>query len=103
MTPAVPNSMPVVEIPHPGGPEALVVGERPVPSPGAGEVLIRVEAAGVNRPDVMQRKGLYPPPPGASDIPGLEVAGEVVGVGEGVSRPRIGERVCALVSGGGYA
>ena len=77
--------------------------ERPVPSPGAGEVLIKVAAAGVNRPDIMQRLGAYPPPPGAPSIPGLEVAGTVVALGEGVTGRRIGERVCALVAGGGYA
>src|SRR5206468_12557904 len=80
-----------------GGPEVLQLVRRPVPRPGAGEVLIRVEAAGVNRPDVMQRRGLYPPPPGAPSIPGLEVAGTIA------SGPRAGERVCALVAGGGYA
>ena len=100
---AIPRTMRAVEITRPGGPEVLVVGERPVPSPGAGEVLIRVGAAGVNRPDTMQRKGIYPPPPGAPDIPGLEVAGEVVALGEGVSQPRLGEAVCALLAGGGYA
>jgi NADPH2:quinone reductase len=82
---------------EPGGPEVLQPVERPVPEPGPGEVLIRVEAAGVNRPDVMQRLGFYPPPPGAPTIPGLEVAGTIVGGG------RDGERVCALVAGGGYA
>src|SRR3954470_10840736 len=86
-----------------GGPEVLQPVERPVPEPGEGEVLIRVEAAGVNRPDVMQRLGLYPPPPGAPSIPGLEVAGEIVAAGEGADPARIGERVCALVAGGGYA
>lgn len=92
-----------VEIASPGGPEVLRAVERPDPVPDAGEVLIRVAAAGVNRPDVMQRKGLYPPPVGASDLPGLEVAGEVVALGAGVSDWRVGDRVCALVSGGGYA
>ena len=92
-----------IEIPSPGGPEVLRAGERPVPEPGPGEVLIRVAAAGVNRPDVMQRKGAYPPPPGASDIPGLEVAGVVEHVGRGVGEWRGGDEVCALVSGGGYA
>jgi len=86
-----------------GGPEVLGVVEVPVPRPGGGEVLIAVEAAGVNRPDVFQRQGLYPPPPGASEIPGLEVAGTVVAVGEGVAEPVIGSRVCALLAGGGYA
>jgi putative PIG3 family NAD(P)H quinone oxidoreductase len=95
--------MRAVEISAPGGPEVLRVAERPVPRPGAGEVRIRVAAAGVNRPDVMQRQGAYPPPPGASDIPGLEVAGTVVEVGPDVSWPAAGDAVCALVTGGGYA
>ncbi|WP_122465957.1 NAD(P)H-quinone oxidoreductase [Brevundimonas lutea] len=85
------------------GPEALVLGERPDPTPGPGQVLIRVEAAGVNRPDVLQRRGLYAPPPGASDVPGLEVAGEIAAVGESVARWSVGDRVCALLPGGGYA
>ena len=92
-----------IEISSPGEPEVLRPAERPDPVPAAGEVLIRVAAAGVNRPDVMQRKGLYPPPPGASDVPGLEVAGEVVACGPEVTTFRPGDRVCALVSGGGYA
>ena len=92
-----------VEIAQPGGPEVLRPARRPVPVPGEGEVLVRVAAAGVNRPDVMQRQGLYPPPPGASDIPGLEIAGVVVAVGPGVDSPTVGDRVCALVTGGGYA
>jgi NADPH2:quinone reductase len=92
-----------IEIRAPGPPDVLTPVERPVPSIGAGEVLIKVAAAGVNRPDVMQRLGKYPPPPGASDIPGLEVAGEVVECGDGVEQWRPGDRVCALVSGGGYA
>lgn len=92
-----------IEIPAPGGPEVLTAAERPIPEPGVGEVLIRVAAAGVNRPDVMQRRGHYPPPPGASDIPGLEVAGTVEHVGTGVGEWRGGDRVCALVTGGGYA
>lgn len=87
----------------PGGPEVLKCVERPVPQAGPGEVLIRVAAAGVNRPDVMQRKGLYPPPPGAPTIPGLEVAGEIVAIGDGVERDMIGQPVCALTAGGGYA
>ncbi|QIG81992.1 NAD(P)H-quinone oxidoreductase [Stakelama tenebrarum] len=86
-----------------GGPDLLVPVERPVPQPGAGEVLIRVAAAGVNRPDVMQRRGMYPPPPGAPSIPGLEVAGEVVALGEGVPQEILGQPVCALIAGGGYA
>ena len=92
-----------IEISKPGGPEVLVPVERPKPELAPGEVLIKVEAAGVNRPDVMQRMGQYPPPPGASDIPGLEVAGIIVKVAHGVSDWRIGDRVCALVAGGGYA
>lgn len=86
-----------------GGPEVLQPSERPLPEPGEGEVLIRVAAAGVNRPDVMQRKGHYPPPPGASDLPGLEIAGEIVALGKGVGPEMMGQPVCALVSGGGYA
>jgi NADPH:quinone reductase len=92
-----------VEISMAGGPEVLIPAERPIPEPGPGEVLIRVGAAGVNRPDVMQRRGLYPPPPGASDIPGLEVAGTIEHVGAGVREWRGGDRVCALIAGGGYA
>ncbi len=103
MPDALPKEMIVIDIPEPGGPEALKPARRPLPSPGAEEVLVRVTAAGVNRPDVMQRKGMYPPPPGAPDTPGLEIAGEVVAVGSGVSSPGIGELVCALVAGGGYA
>ena len=95
--------MRAVEIREPGPPLVLRVAQRPVPVPAAGEVLIRVAAAGVNRPDVLQRRGLYAPPPGITDIPGLEVAGEVVGVGPGVRGPALGARVCALVAGGGYA
>lgn len=100
---ATPQTMTAIGIKEPGGPEALAPESRPVPQPGPGEVLVRVAAAGVNRPDVMQRKGLYPPPPGASDIPGLEIAGEVVAVGEGATRYQVGDRICGLVSGGGYA
>lgn len=95
--------MRVVEITEPGGPDVLRVTERAVPQPGRGEVLIRVSAAGVNRPDVVQRLGLYPPPPGASDIPGLEVGGEIVALGDGVADFALGDQVCALVAGGGYA
>ncbi|HYE36993.1 NAD(P)H-quinone oxidoreductase [Methylocaldum sp.] len=95
--------MAAIEIAQWGGPEVLQACRRPTPKPGPGEVLIEISAAGVNRPDVMQRKGLYPPPPGASDIPGLEIAGKVVALGEGVHQPAIGESVCALVTGGGYA
>src|SRR5262245_15016834 len=92
-----------VEISQPGGPEVLRPVERPDPEPGPGDVLIRVAAAGINRPDVLQRQGAYPPPPGASDIPGLEVAGTIVSVGAGVDGWRAGDAVCALVAGGGYA
>jgi len=92
-----------IEITEPGGPEVLQATEREKPEPGHGEVLIEVKAAGVNRPDVVQRKGLYPPPPGASDIPGLEVAGIIASLGDGVTSMQIGDRVCALVPGGGYA
>jgi putative PIG3 family NAD(P)H quinone oxidoreductase len=95
--------MTAIEIREPGPPQVLRPAERPVPAPQAGEVLIRVAAAGVNRPDVLQRKGVYPPPPGITDIPGLEVAGEVVALGDGVSEPALGSKVCALVAGGGYA
>jgi putative PIG3 family NAD(P)H quinone oxidoreductase len=95
--------MTAIEITQPGGPEVLATTERPSPSPGPGDVLIHVAAAGVNRPDVMQRAGHYPPPPGASDIPGLEVAGTIVQVGANAGTWRPGDRVCALVAGGGYA
>ena len=99
----IPATMTAIEIGTPGPPEALRPASRPVPEPGPHEVLIQVAAAGVNRPDVMQRRGKYPPPPGVTDIPGLEVAGEVVRVGADVTEPAIGARVCALVAGGGYA
>jgi len=95
-------AMIAIEISKPGGPEVLRAVERPIPEPGPGEVLVRVEGAGVNRPDIMQRLGKYPPPPGASDIPGLEIAGTVVRA-SGAGRWREGDRVCALVAGGGYA
>src|SRR5829696_4365698 len=98
-----PAPMTVIAIPAPGGPEALVPEQRAVPLPGNGEVLVKVVAAGVNRPDVMQRQGLYPPPKGATDIPGLEIAGEVVALGAGVTRWEVGDKVMALVVGGGYA
>jgi putative PIG3 family NAD(P)H quinone oxidoreductase len=101
--PIIPPEMPVVEIAAPGGPEQLRLGVRPVPVPAAGEVLIRVAAAGVNRPDIMQRQGFYAPPPGASDIPGLEVAGKIVAVGPQVSGVGVGDEVTALLAGGGYA
>ena len=99
----LPQSMNAIEISMPGGPEVLVPCQRPVPVPGKGEVLVRVAAAGVNRPDIIQRKGLYPPPPGASDIPGLEISGEIVAVGQGVDARWLDRKICALVSGGGYA
>jgi NADPH2:quinone reductase len=99
----LPSEMTAIAIRAPGGPEMLVPEPRPVPQPGDGEVLVKVAAAGVNRPDVMQRKGLYPPPPGAPDIPGLEIAGEVVALGAGVTRWKVGDKVMALVVGGGYA
>ena len=95
--------MKYINITEPGGPDVLQLEERETPAIAAGQVLIKVSAAGVNRPDVIQRGGFYPPPPGASDIPGLEIAGEVVEVAEGVDWPQKGEQVCALVTGGGYA
>ena len=95
--------MMAIEITKPGGPEVLVPAERPMPTPASGDVLIQVAAAGVNRPDTMQRAGRYPPPPGASDIPGLEIAGTIVDVGAATTGWHTGDRVCALVSGGGYA
>jgi NADPH2:quinone reductase len=98
-----PETMTAIEISTPGGPDVLKPKVVATPQPGAGQVLVKVAAAGVNRPDLAQRSGSYPPPPGASPLPGLEVAGEVVLVGEGVARWRPGEQVCALVNGGGYA
>ena len=107
MTPALPATTPMtmtaVGFAAPGGPEVLRPETLPVPVPGPGEVLIKVSFAGVNRPDVMQRMGSYPPPPGASPIPGLEIAGVVAALGEGVSTDLAGRKVCALVNGGGYA
>ena len=100
---SLPSRMTTIAIRAPGGPDVLVPAERDVPAPGAGEILVKVAAAGVNRPDVMQRMGLYPPPKGASDIPGLEIAGEVAALGSGVTRWKVGDKVAALVSGGGYA
>jgi putative PIG3 family NAD(P)H quinone oxidoreductase len=101
---ALPQFIHCIEIVGGGGPpEVLVPTARPMPRPGGGEVLIKVAAAGVNRPDVLQRQGHYPPPPGASDIPGLEIAGEIVAIGGGVSDLSVGDEVCALVTGGGYA
>src|SRR3954462_7471236 len=99
----LPAQMTVIGISKPGGPEVLLPETRPVPTPGAGEILIKVAAAGVNRPDVAQRSGSYPPPPGASDLPGLEVAGEVVALGTGAVRHKLGDKVMSLVAGGGYA
>jgi putative PIG3 family NAD(P)H quinone oxidoreductase len=100
---ALPPTMTAIAIRAPGGPEMLVPEQRPMPEPGVGEVLVRVVAAGVNRPDVIQRQGFYPPPKGATDIPGLEIAGEVVSLGAGAKRWKIGDKVMALVVGGGYA
>src|SRR4030088_3841011 len=97
---SVPLEMAVVEIAAPGGPEQLKPTQRPVPRPGDGEVLVRVAAAGVNRPDVMQRQGRYPPPAGASDLPGLEISGESVALGPQVSGLSIGDKVTALLAGG---
>jgi NADPH:quinone reductase len=99
----IPTHMTAIVISSPGGPDMLVPQERPVPVPGTKEMLVKIAAAGVNRPDVTQRKGLYPPPPGATDIPGLEIAGEVVALGAGVERWKVGDQVMALVVGGGYA
>ncbi|HAK62699.1 MAG TPA: NAD(P)H-quinone oxidoreductase [Alphaproteobacteria bacterium] len=99
----LPQTMRAIAITKPGGPEMLQPVSLPTPAPGRGEVLIRVAAAGVNRPDVMQRQGFYPPPPGAPETPGLEVAGTIAAIGEGVSGWKSGDRVCALVAGGGYA
>ena len=99
----LPETMTVIEVREPGGPEQLTPGTRPVPKPAADEVLIAVAAAGINRPDVLQRQGLYPPPKGASDLLGLEVSGPVVATGESVTRFKPGDFVCALVNGGGYA
>ena len=95
--------MKAIEISAPGGPEVLRLVERPAPTPGPGELLVRVEAAGVNRPDILQRMGKYPPPPGVSDMPGLEIAGTVAAIGPRRRRWREGDNVCALVAGGGYA
>jgi NADPH2:quinone reductase len=100
---ALPREMTVVEIAAPGGPEQLKTAMRPIPQPSEGEVLVRVEAAGVNRPDVMQRQGRYPPPPGASDLPGMEIAGEIVVLGPKVSGLAVGDKITSLLSGGGYA
>jgi putative PIG3 family NAD(P)H quinone oxidoreductase len=101
--PQLPAQMTVVGISKPGGPEVLVPETRAVPTPGPGEILVKVAAAGVNRPDVAQRSGAYPPPPGASDLPGLEISGEVVALGAGSSKHKLGDKVMSLVAGGGYA
>src|SRR2546423_3266883 len=99
----LPAQMTVVGISKPGGPEVLLPEIRSVPAPGPGEILVKVLAAGVNRPDVAQRSGAYPPPPGASDLPGLEISGEVVALGTGTSKHKLGDKVMSLVAGGGYA
>lgn len=103
MTNSLPGSMTAIAIREPGGPDVLVPETRPVPRLRPGEILVRVAAAGVNRPDVLQRQGAYPPPPGAPDIPGLEIAGHVVAIGPDASRFKLGDEICALVPGGGYA
>mgnify|MGYP003341147242 CR=1 FL=1 len=100
---SLPATMKVIEISKPGAPEVLLPASRPVPAPKSGEVLVKVVATGVNGPDMMQRKGLYPAPPGASDLLGLEIAGEGVSVGDGVTRWKTGDRLCGLTNGGGYA
>src|SRR6202140_5526001 len=99
----LPAQMTVMGISKPGGPEVLLPETRSVPVPGPGEILVKVAAAGVNRPDVAQPSGAYPPPPGASDLPGLEISGEVVAVGAGAARHKLGDKVMSLVAGGGYA
>lgn len=103
MSHELPDRMTAVEISAPGDPDVLQPVSREVPQPGPGEVLVKVSHAGVNRPDCLQRRGVYPPPAGASDLPGLEIAGDVVALGDGVDASELGKRVCALVSGGGYA
>jgi len=100
---AIPTVMRAIDPEQPGGPDVLQIVARPVPSPGEGEVLIKVAAAGINRPEILQRMGAYPPPPGAPSIPGLEVSGTIVATGEGVERDLVGQPVCALIAGGGYA
>ena len=103
MTAGLPRTMRVVEISAPGGPDVLRAAERPVPKPGHGQVLIEIDWAGVNRPDALQRAGAYAPPPGASELPGLEAAGRIAALGPGVSGWSLGDAVCALLPGGGYA
>jgi NADPH:quinone reductase len=103
MTETAAKRMKVVDVPQPGGPEALVLAERPVPEPGRGEVLIKVAAAGLNRADTLQRRGFYPSPPGVPSYPGLEVSGTIDALGDGVSEFKVGDAVCALLAGGGYA
>jgi len=103
MNDTLPDTMTCIEISEPGGPDVLKPGTRPLPEAGAGEVLVRVAAAGVNRPDIMQRQGVYSPPPGVSDVPGLEIAGTVAALGPDVSGWKVGDTLCALVAGGGYA
>src|SRR5581483_8782191 len=100
---SLPDTMTAIEISTPGGPDVLRPKAYPVPKPGPGQVLVKVAAAGVNRPDIAQRAGSYPPPPGHSPLPGLEIAGEVAALGAGVTRWKVGDRLCALVNGGGYA
>ncbi|MEM1317363.1 MAG: NAD(P)H-quinone oxidoreductase, partial [Pseudomonadota bacterium] len=99
----LPDTMTTIEIREHGGPDVLELGERPLPTPAAGEVLVKIIAAGVNGPDIIQRRGHYPPPPGASDLLGLEVSGEVVALGDSVDRWKVGDTICALTNGGGYA
>ena len=103
MAEALPKTMIAMGYDAPGGPDVFRPENLPLPQPGPGQVLVRVAYAGVNRPDVIQRQGFYPPPPGASPIPGLEIAGEIAALGEGLGREWLGQKVCALVSGGGYA
>ena len=103
MTEIAAKRMKVIDVPQPGGPEALVLAERPVPEPGSGEVLIKVAAAGLNRADTLQRRGFYPAPAGAPSYPGLEVSGTIDALGDGVSEFKVGDAVCALLAGGGYA
>ncbi|CAD0207746.1 NAD(P)H-quinone oxidoreductase [Agrobacterium tumefaciens] len=102
-TKTLPETMRFIDLPSHGGPEVMQSSKAPLPKPARGEILVKVEAAGVNRPDVAQRQGIYPPPKGASPILGLEIAGEVVALGEGVDEFKLGDKVCALANGGGYA